>query len=77
MSSGVADTLQILGQRNRPPTAASVILSLESVFGAIFGVIILGETLSAKEIAGCATVFLAVILSQLNFKKKANKCLHK
>ena len=76
MSSGVAYTLQIIGQIKTAPTAASVILSLESVFGALFGVMILGETLTAKEIVGCVTVFLAVILSQLNFKKKANKCLH-
>ena len=77
MSSGIAYTLQIIGQKNTPPTAASVILSLESVFGAIFGVIILKESLTTKEIIGCITVFCAVILSQLNFKKKANKTLHK
>ena len=71
MSSGVAYTLQIIGQKNTPPTASSVILSLESVFGAIFGVIILGESLTTKEILGCITVFAAVILSQLNFKNKS------
>ena len=76
MSSGVAYTLQIIGQIKTAPTAASVILSLESVFGAIFGVIILKEALTTKEIIGCVTVFAAVILSQLSFKKKANKSLH-
>ena len=76
MSSGVAYTLQIIGQKNTPPTASSVILSLESVFGAVFGALILGEKLTPKEIIGCITVFAAVILSQINFKKKANKTLH-
>ena len=70
MSSGIAYTLQIIGQKNTPPTASSVILSLESVFGAVFGVILLGESLTVREIFGCITVFLAVILSQLTFKKR-------
>ena len=70
MSSGVAYTLQIIGQKGTPPTASSVILSLESVFGALFGVLLLGESLTLREIFGCLTVLTAVILSQIPTKRK-------
>ena len=73
MSSGIAYTLQIIGQRGADPTASALILSLESVFGLIGGLLLLGEDLSAREYFGCATVFLAVILSQINFTPKSNK----
>lgn len=66
MSSGVAYTLQIIGQAGVNPAAASIILSLESVFGVIGGLIFLGESMSAREYIGCAAVFLAVVLSQLD-----------
>lgn len=68
-SSGIAYTLQIIGQKGTPPAAASLILSLESVFGVLGAVLILNSTLSAKEYIGCAVVFAAVIFSQLDFKK--------
>ena len=63
-SMGVAYTLQIIAQKDSDPTVASVILSLESVFAAVFGAIILKESMSLKEIAGCVLIFTAVILSQ-------------
>ena len=73
-SSGVAYTLQIIGQRGVDPSAASVILSLESVFGALGTAVILGQTLSAREYIGCAIVLFAVILTQIEvesiFKRK-------
>ena len=65
MSSGVAYTLQIIGQRYAPPTSATLIMSLESVFAALFGWLILHENLLPKEFAGCLLVFVAVILAQL------------
>ena len=65
-SSGIAYTLQIVGQRNANPAVASVILSLESVFGVIGGAIVLGEKMSIREYIGCAIVFAAVILSQID-----------
>ena len=66
MSSGVAYTLQILGQKLSPnPTVASVLMSTESVFAVIFGVIILRESHTLIEYLGCALVFAAVILVQL------------
>ena len=68
MSSGVAYTLQIIGQRYTSPVLATLIMSLESVFAALSGWIILGEILSLKEFAGCCLVFAAIILAQLSEK---------
>ena len=65
-SSGIAYTLQIIGQKGANPAAASILLSLESVFGVIGSAIFLGEVMTAREYIGCAVVFIAVILSQLN-----------
>lgn len=65
-SSGVAYTLQIIGQRGTPPTAASLLLSLESAFGVLGAAVIIGEVMTPREYIGCATVFFAVVLSQLD-----------
>ena len=65
MSSGVAYTLQILGQRDLNPAVASLIMCLESVFSALGGWLLLGQNLSMRESAGCALIFAAVVLSQL------------
>lgn len=59
VSCGVGYTLQTVGQRNAEPTMASLILSLESVVGAIGGWLLLGETLSLRQIIGCAVIFAA------------------
>lgn len=67
-SSGVAYTLQIVGQKGVNPAVASVILSLESVFGVIGSAIFLKQTLTAREYIGAAIVFVAVILSELDVK---------
>lgn len=65
LSCGVAYTLQIVGQKNMNPTIASLILSLESVVSALAGWILLGQTLSGREIAGCFVMFIAIIIAQL------------
>lgn len=70
MSSGVAYTLQIVGQKDADPTLASLILSLESVFAVLAGWMILGEQLSMRELTGCALMFAAIILSQLPDKTR-------
>lgn len=70
LSCGVAYTLQVLGQVRTPPTISSLIMSLESVFGALSGAVILGQLLSAKEIAGCIFMFTGVILAQLPMPSK-------
>ena len=68
-SSGVAYTLQILGQKNSEnPTVASLLMSMESVFAAVFGWLILHERLERKELAGVLIMALAIILSQLPVK---------
>lgn len=65
MSSCLGYTFQILGQKHVKPTVASMIMSLESVFAALAGWIILKERLTPVELIGCALVFASVILSQL------------
>lgn len=71
MSSGVAYTLQIIGQRYTEPTLACILMSLESVFAVIGGWMILGERLDYRELIGCALVFLAIIVAQMpGFIKK-------
>lgn len=65
LSSGVAYTLQIVGQKYTEPTTATLIMSLESVFAALSGWLILGEVMTAKELTGCVLVFAAVILAQI------------
>lgn len=69
LSMGVAYTLQIVGQKDLEPTRASLIMSLESVFAVIGGVLILHETMTVWESLGCVLVFSAVIISQLPSKK--------
>ena len=69
LSSGVAYTLQVVGQKDMDPTVASLILSMESVFSALAGWMILHQKLSGRELFGCVLVFMAVILVQLPEKK--------
>ena len=69
LSTGVAYSLQILGQKHLDPTPASLIMSLESVFAALSGWLVLKERMSVNEALGCALVFGAVILSQIPIKK--------
>ncbi|MGN1088875.1 MAG: DMT family transporter [Huintestinicola sp.] len=70
LSSGVAYTLQAVGQKYTTPSAAAMLMSLESVFAAVFGCLLLHETLSGKELLGCAAVFAAVIAAQLPMEKR-------
>ena len=70
LSMGVAYCMQIFGQRDMEPSAASLIMSLESVFAVLCGVLILHETMSFWEIIGCILLFAAVILSQLRIPNK-------
>ena len=64
-SSGIAYTLQNLGQARTPPALAAILMSMERVFGAFFGWLLLGDVLSLRQIVGCLLVLSAVILSQL------------
>ncbi|MDR2611132.1 MAG: DMT family transporter [Clostridiales Family XIII bacterium] len=65
VSSGIGFTLQAVGQRYANPSAAAILMSLESVFAVIGGMLILHEKMSGREILGCGLMFLAVILAQL------------
>lgn len=65
MSCGVAYTLQIIGQKYAEPTPASIIMSMEAVFAALAGALLLRERLSLVEIAGCILMFAAIIIVQL------------
>ena len=64
-SCGVAYTCQMLGQRRVAAPIASLIMSMESVFAAVFGALLLGETMTGREIAGSVLMFLAILLVQL------------
>ncbi len=68
LSSGVAYTLQIVGQKNTDPATASLIMSLESVFAVIAGWLVLNQSLSYREAIGCILVFSAIIITQLPSK---------
>lgn len=69
LSMGFAYSMQIVGQKYLEPSAASLIMSLESVFAVLFGWLILGDTLTFWETVGCILVFLAVVLSQIPVKE--------
>lgn len=70
-SSAVGYTLQILAQKGSNPTVVSLLLSLESVFGALAGAVILGERMSGKEYFGCVLMLVAVVLAQLPERSRA------
>lgn len=66
LSVGIAYTLQVVGQRKAPPSHAAIILSLETVFAALGGWLVLGETLTTRGIIGCGLMLSAMILSQVH-----------
>ena len=70
LSSGVAYTLQIVGQKNYNPTVATLLLSLESVFSVLTGWAVLHQKLSVRELCGCLLIFVAVVLAQLPDKNE-------
>lgn len=65
LSCGVAYTLQIIAQKRTEPTIASLLLSLESAFALLAGMVILHEQVSSREAVGCLIMFAAIILAQL------------
>lgn len=69
MSTGVAYTCQVLGQKYSEPTSASIILSTESVFAAIGGALLIHERMSGAAYLGCALIFAGIILSQIKMKQ--------
>ena len=69
LSSAVAYSLQIIGQQMLSPARASLIMSMESVFAAVFGWLLLKQTMTPTELLGSALVFCGVVLSQMPEKK--------
>ena len=66
-SSGVAYTLQILAQKDSNPAVVSLLMSMESLFAAIAGALILGNRMTGREYLGCALMLAAVVLAQLPY----------
>lgn len=71
LSMGIAYGLQILGQKELPPSPAALIMSLESVFALLFGILFLHEQVDLWKGIGCALILCAVIVSQIPIKRKA------
>lgn len=69
LSSGVGFTIQLIALKDLDAVIASMISSLESVFGAIFGWIILGQVMDLREITGAALIFIATLLAQIPIEK--------
>lgn len=70
LSSGVAYSLQVLGQQKVESNTAAIIMSMESVVAALCGWLILQEQMTLWELCGSALVFMAVIISQITPKKR-------
>ena len=64
-SVAIAFTLQVVAQRDAPPARAAILLSLEAVFAAVSGWLLLSETLGVREVAGCALMLLGCFASQI------------
>ena len=71
LSCGMGYTLQVIGQRYVKPSRAVFVLSLESVWAAIGGAIILAERLNGRELIGCALVFAAVLIAEIEPQKSS------
>jgi drug/metabolite transporter (DMT)-like permease len=70
LSVGVAYTLQVVSQKNAKPSHAAIILSMESVFGAIGGALLLGETMSTRGYIGCILILGGILVSQIKLSSK-------
>lgn len=68
VSVGIGYTLQVVGQRGAHPAHAAIILSLETVFAAIGGVLLLGEVLDERAIVGCALMLAGMLISQIRLR---------
>lgn len=64
-SVGVAYTLQAVGQQWVPPTSASLIMSLESLFSVLGGALLLSEMMTPRGYIGCALIFAGTMLAQV------------
>jgi drug/metabolite transporter (DMT)-like permease len=68
-SVGIAYTLQVVGQKNAHPSAASIILSLESLFAVVGGWLLLNEQMTVRGLSGCGLMLAGMVLAQLRWKR--------
>jgi drug/metabolite transporter (DMT)-like permease len=68
VSVGIGYTLQVVGQRGAHPAHAAIILSLETVFAAIGGVLLLGESLDERAVVGCSLMLAGMLISQIRLR---------
>ena len=73
LSSGLCTVFQMYGERNLPTTVSGIIMSLESVFGAIFAFLIFHESMTWIQVLGCVLIIIPVIIVQLPHKRKEDK----
>lgn len=73
ISIGIAHTMQVIAQQSAKPTPAAIILSLESVFAALWGWLFLGEILTGRGFLGSGLMLTGMIISQVSFGTRANK----
>ncbi|WP_079439223.1 DMT family transporter [Clostridium chromiireducens] len=73
LSAGVAYTLQVVAQKHAKPSHAAIILSMESVFGALGGALILNEVMSYRGYVGCILILSGIVISQLRFPSNSRK----
>ena len=71
-STTIAMSLQNIGQSMAPASHASILLSLESVFGVIFSCLLLGERVTPRMLLGFAVIFAALMVSELTPRGKEN-----
>ena len=70
MSSGVGFTFQVLAQQRTNPTMASLLMSLESVFAVLGGIVLQGDVPSGRETLGCVIMFAAIVVAQIELPKR-------
>lgn len=73
MSVGVANLCQFLGQKKVSPSTTAIACSFESVFGLLFGIVLLGETMTLVKACGCAVIFITVLMVQYEPSAKETK----
>lgn len=71
MSSGVAFTLQLYGQRYAEPATAAILMSFEAIFGALAGWLFLNEVMSSRELFGCLLMLIGMFATQWTLIKKS------
>ncbi len=67
-ATGITLTLQSIGQKLTPPTQSAILLSLESVFGVVFSLMLGAEQLTLQTAAGFALIFVSVLVSEIEWR---------